>query len=307
MNRHTPYIWMDGKILPWENATVHVMSHSVQYGTALFEGINFYQCGDGRSAIFRLGDHVRRLFRSAEIIGFINIPFSQPEIEQAIIEIVRANNLKAGYIRPTVIIGAGGIGPLPKGNPVHLAFAIFEPITGYFGKDTEKGISVHISKWRRDNRVMPFAAKVAANYINSALAKNEAKKLGFDEAIVLSGSGYVAEGSAANIFIVKDRVLMTPHYLLPILGGITKDTVITLARDELALPVEESLLNTEDIYEADEAFFSGTAAEITPIKDIEESLIGSICPGPITKQLQKLYFKVTRGEISAYQSWLTYI
>ena len=308
MDKHTEKIWMDGHMVPWEEATVHVMAHSIHYGTGLFEGIAFYKCEDGRFAIFRLGDHVCRLFRSAEITGFIDIPFLQREIEEAIIETVRVNSLKEGYIRPVVIIGAGGIGPLPHGNPVHLAIIITEPLGSYFGEDAvEKGISVHIASWRRDNRIMPFKAKVAANYINSALAKAEAQSLGFDEAIVLSDSGYVAEGSAANVFMVKDGILLTPDLSLPILNGITRETAIILARKELGLKVKEGFLKTEDIYEADEAFFTGTAAEITPIRDVEEFLIGDVCPGPVTKKLMELYRKTVRGEIPAYRSWLTYV
>lgn len=308
MDKHTEKIWMDGHIVPWEDANVHVTAHSIHYGTALFEGINFYECKDGRSAIFRLNSHVHRLFRSAEILGFIKIPFLKNEIEEAIVETVKANGLKEGYIRPLVIIGAGSIGPLPMGNPVHLALIIYERLTGYFGKNAiEKGVSVKFSKWRRDERIMPFHAKAAGNYLNSALAKLEAKSSGFDEAIVLSGGGHLAEGSAANIFVIKDGILMTPHWKLPILGGITKDTVITLGLNELALKVEETFLNTESLYEADEVFFTGTSAEITPIRDIEEHLIGKECPGPITKKLQQLYFKVVRGELPRYNFWLTYI
>lgn len=308
MVEHTDYIWMDGKLVSWKDATVHVTSHSIHYGTSLFEGINFYICKDGRSAIFRLNSHVRRLFRSAGILGFIEIPFSWLEIEEAIIKTVKVNKLKEGYIRPVVIVGAGGIGPLPHGNPVHVAIFIKEPLMGYFGKNAvEKGISVKISSWRRDNRVMPFDAKAGGNYINSALVKWEAKKNGFDEGIVLDNKNHIDEGSAANIFIAREGKLITPPPEMPILKGITRATVITLAKDELYLDVEETPFNAEDFYEADEAFFCGTAAEITPIREVGEYRIGKVCPGPVTGKLQELYFKVTRGKISRYERWLTYV
>ncbi len=308
MGKTTDFIWMDGRFLPWAEANVHVMTHSIHYGTGIFEGINCYECKDGRSAIFKLEQHVRRLFKSASILGFIEIPFSLLEIKEAIIEIVKKNNIKEGYIRPIVIVGAGGIGPLPHGNPVHVAIAVMEPIIGYFGKDAiEKGVSVTVSSWRRDNRVMPFAAKAAGNYINSALVKLEAKKNGFDEGIVLDTRGHIDEGSAANIFIIRDGKLVTPPLSMPILKGITRDTVITLAQNELHLEVKETLFGPEDMYESDEAFFCGTAAEISPIRNIEERFIGKVCPGPITKKLQELYSGTVRGKIPKYKRWLTYV
>lgn len=308
MAKTTDFIWMDGKLLPWKEANVHVTSHSIHYGDSLFEGIYFYQCKDGRSAIFKLEQHVRRLFKSASILGFIEIPFSIPQIQEAIIETVRINKLKEGYIRPIVIVGEGGIGPLPSGNPVHAAIIIKEPLMGYFGKDAvQKGISVMISSWKRDNRVMPFASKAGGNYVNSALVKFEAKKNGFDEGIVLDVRGHVDEGSAANIFIVREGKLVTPPAEMPILKGITRDTVLTFAQDALYMKTEETPFGIEDLYEAEEAFFCGTAAEISPIRIVDEHPVGEVCPGPITKRLQELYFKTVRGEIPKYQRWLTYV
>ncbi len=308
MVKQTDFIWMDGNLVPWKEANVHVTAHSIHYGTSIFEGMNFYGCKNGRSAIFRLNSHIRRLFKSAGILGFIKIPFSLQEIEQAVIETVKANKLKEGYIRPVVIVGEGGIGPFPHGNPVHVAIIIKEPLMGYFGQNAvEKGISVKVSSWQRDNRVMPFAAKVGGNYVNSALVKLEAKKDGFDEAIVLDNKNHIDEGSAANIFIVRDGKLVTPSLAMPILKGITRDTVITLAQDELYLGVEETPFGLEDFYEADEAFFCGTAAEITPIREVGEHYIGKVCPGSITKKLQQLYSKVVRGELARYERWLTYV
>ncbi len=302
------HIWMDGKLILWAEANVHVMAHGLHYGTDVFEGINLYKCSNGKSAIFKLDQHIRRLIRSVAILGFYEIPFSLSEMREAVIETVKKNNLKEAYIRPLVIAGAGGIGPLPHGNPVHLVIILAEPITGYFGKDAfEKGISLKISSWRRDNSVMPFAAKVAGNYINSALAKLEAKKCGFDEPLVLDSKGHVDEGSAANVFIVKDGKLITPPPEMPILKGITRDTILTLARDELYLKAEEMPFGLEDFYGADEAFFCGTAAEISPIREIEDRHIGKECPGPVTRKLHDFYYRATRGELPKYERWLTYV
>ncbi len=310
-------IWMDGKLVPWQEANVHILTHTLHYGLGCFEGLRIYKCVDGRSAIFRLTSHIRRLFYSVHVAE-LKIPFSQLEIEQAVIETVKANKLEEGYIRPLVFVGDGDMGPLPKNNPVRLAIITWE-WGHYLGSAAiNNGISVKISKWRRSARAMPFQAKICGNYVNAALAKREVEKDGFQEAIILDEYGHVAEGSAENIFIAKNGKLMTPSAGLPILRGITRDTVICLALEKSGMRVEETLISEDLLFDADEAFFTGTAAEITPIKEIGEQgggeiatlLVGRECPGPITRKLQELYFKLVRGELPDYQkrwAWLTYV
>ncbi len=300
------FIWMDGKLVPWHEANVHVMTHTLHYGDGLFEGIRAYKCVDGRSAIFRLGSHIHRLFNSAFALK-LKIPYTPLELEQAVLETAKANKFEEGYIRPLVLVGEGDMGPLPHNNPIQVIIITWE-WGHYMGQDAlNNGISVKVSKWIRDNRVLPFYAKVCGHYVNAGLAKREAEEAGFEEAILLDPWDNVIEGSAENIFIVKDGILMTPKITLPILRGITRDTVIYLARD-IGITVDETMINLKFFYGADEAFYTGTAAEITPIKDVEKSPIGKVCPGSVTKKLQELYFKTVRGEIPAYQNkWLTYI
>lgn len=317
MPKPMDFIWMDGKLIPWQEANVHVMTHSLHYGLGIFEGIRAYLCVDGRTAIFRLNSHVCRLFRSAQITGIIKIPFTQEDIKQGIAETVKANKLKEGYIRPLVLIGVGEMGPLPHNNPIHVVFIPWK-WGHYLGKEAiEKGIRVKISRWRRDNKVLPWRAKVTGHYVNAALAKKEAEEAGYDEAVILDARGAPIEGSAENLFIVKNGELLTPSLDEPILPGITRSSVIRIARDRGITIKDYASILKEDLYDADEAFFCGTAAELTPIKlvaeedkygEIEEFPIGSACPGPITKKLQELFFKTVRGEIAEYQKeWLTYV
>jgi branched-chain amino acid aminotransferase len=315
MFKPSPMVWMNGEFVPLEEAKISVWAHGVHYGDDIFEGLKVYKCIDGRSAIFRLSPHVRRLFFSASVIG-LKIPFSIIEIEQAIINTIKKNNLQEGYIRPLVISGEGDIGPYPHNNAIHTVIG-----TGgwesYFNKET---IRTKISRWRRDCRVMPFYAKVAANYVTAKLAKMEAEAFGADDAIVLDLHNYVVEMSAANIFVVKDKILMTPSKDQPILRGITRDSVIRLAQDMGIKVNGEAMINKTLLYNSDEVFSSGTAAEITPIKtvaeedteenkyeDITEVPIGAECPGPITKKLKEFFLKVVRGEIPEYAEWLTYV
>lgn len=307
---------MDGRIVTREEAKVPVLAHGIHYGDNVFEGIKAYKCADGRSAVFRLRSHVRRLFYSASAIG-LKIPFSMLEIEQAIIDTLKVNNLEEGYIRPLLISGEGDIGPCPhNNNPVQVVI-----ITGEWGQYfKEKAISAKISRWRRDRQVMPFYAKVAANYVNARLAKGEAEQSGYDDAIVLDLYDYVVEMSAANIFIVKNRVLMTPSPDQAILRGITRDSVVRLARDTGITVKDDAMINKKLLYGSDEVFSSATAAEITPIEiiaesdeedkygEVMESRIGAVCPGPMTSKLKELFLKATRGEIPEYQKqWLTYV
>jgi branched-chain amino acid aminotransferase len=311
-------IWMDEKLVPWQEATIHITTHSLLYGITPFEGIRIYKCTDGRSAIFRLHSHIDRLFNTAKITGIIKIPFTRLGIEQAVIETVQKNKLEEGYIRPLVLIGVAGIGPLPDDNsPIQVAIIPCR-FGHYLGEGAlERGIRVKISKWRRDNRVLPWHAKLAGHYINAALAKKEAKESGYDEGLVLDSRGCPIEGSAENLFIVKDGKLLTPSLEKPILAGITRNSVIHLAQDRGITVKDEETILKDDLYDVDEAFFCGTAAEITPIKalaeedkygEIDEFSIGKVCPGVITKKLQELFFKAVRGEIPQYQKeWLTYV
>lgn len=311
------FIWMDGKLVPWQEANVHVMTHSLHYGLAIFEGIRMYKCADGRSAIFRLSSHVRRLFNSASLTKIIKIPFPSLEIEQAVIDTVRANKLDEGYIRPLVLVGVGDMGPLPKNNLIHTIITSWQ-WGHYLGKEAlDRGIRVKISRWQRDNRVLSWKAKITGHYVNAAFAKKEAEEAGYDEAIVTNTRGCPIEGSAENLFIAKDGNLLTPSLAEPVLAGITRNSVIRLARDRGVMVNDDATIPKDDLYDADEAFFCGTAAELTPIKlvaeedkygEIEEVPIGSVCPGPITKKLQELFFKAVRGEIPAYaKEWLTYL
>jgi len=309
-------VWMNNHLVPLEEAKVSVWAHGIHYGDNIFEGIKIYKCIDGRSAIFRLRPHVRRLFFSASAIG-LKIPFSMIEIEQAIIDTIKENNLVEGYIRPLIISGEGDISPCPHNNVIHTVIGIGE-WESYFNKET---IRTKISRWRRDHRVMPFYAKVAADYVNAKLAKMEAEASGFDDAIVLDLHDYVIEMSAANIFVVKGSVLMTPSPDQAILRGITRDSIIRLARDMGIKVKDEAMINKNLLYDSDEAFSSGTAAEVTPIKtvaeedgegdkytDIEEMPIGKECPGPITKKLRELFLKAAKGEVPEYaREWLTYV
>ncbi len=306
---YSPYVWMDNEIIPKEEANISVFAHTLHYGDGAFEGISVYKCIDGRSAIFRLMDHVNRLFFSATANAVI-IPFTPNEIYHAIIKIVRENALEEGYVRPLVIVGEGDMGPYAPNNPIHVALMTWKWGSSYMGADALKnGVSLGISKkWRRVNSAMPFSAKVVGNYVNAKMVKKEAKENGFQDGIILNQHGHIAEVSAANIFLVKNNILKTPSLALPILSGITRASILTLARCELCLAVEENLIDNADVlFDADEAFVCGTAVEVSPIREVDNRLIGSVCPGPITTKIQELFFKAVKGELPAYQSWLTYV
>lgn len=294
-------IWMDGRLIPWKEATVHVLTHSLHYGLAVFEGIRCY-AGEQGSAIFRLREHIERLFESAHISG-IEIPFSPKDIEQGVCETVRSNNLTSCYIRPLVYLGDGEMGLYVSSNPVRVSIAAW-PWGTYLGEEgLTRGIRVKISSFARHHvNVSLTRAKISGYYVNSQFAKREVKKGGYDEALLLDTDGYVAEGPGENIFIVRRGVLKTPP-LTSILDGITRNTILALAA-ELRIPVKEERLTRDDLYVAEEAFFTGTAAEVTPIREIDDRKIGSGRPGPITQRLQDAFFAAVKGG-SGHDEWLT--
>ncbi|MBM4275933.1 MAG: branched-chain amino acid transaminase [Deltaproteobacteria bacterium] len=299
------FIWMDGKFIPWDEAQVHIMTHSLHYGLGVFEGIRAYQCADGRTAIFRLREHIRRLYDSAHVMQ-MDIPYPQAEIEHVCAEILKVNGQKEAYLRPLAFVGDGVMGLHPQNNPIRVA--IISWIWGaYLGDEgLKKGIRAKISSFARHHvNVMMTKAKATGNYINSILAKREATALGYDEAILLDTDGYVAEASGENIFLARDGVIKTPP-LTAVLPGITRDCLITLARD-FGIPVVEEIFSRDELYLADEIFMTGTAAEVTPVREVDGRRIGPGKPGPIAKKLQAAFFEVVKGQDPRYQHWLTYI
>ncbi len=298
-------IWMDGKLIPWEEANVHILTHSLHYGLAVFEGIRCYLCYDGKSAVFRLREHVNRLFDSAQI-GDIKIPYSKREISEACKETLRVNQLKEGYIRPIVFIGEGVMGVYPGDNPIQVAIITWS-WGAYLGEGAlEKGIRIKVSSYTRHHvNVMMTKAKICGNYVNSVLAKREVMKMGYDEALMLDTEGYVSEASGENIFMVTNGVLKTTP-LTSILPGITRDSVIQIAKAKKITLLEERFTRDE-LYTAQEAFFTGTAAELTPIREVDDRIIGDGKPGPMTKELQATFFDIVRGKNPEYREWLAYL
>lgn len=296
-------IWMDGSLVDWADAKVHVLSHGLHYGSGVFEGIRAYDTEIG-PAVFRLRDHIHRLFRSAALYQ-IKIPYSEEEICDAVRETITSNGLSHCYIRPLVYLGYGEMGLNPFAAPVNVSIAVW-PWGAYLGEEAlEEGVRIKVSSWKRnDQNSLPPAAKASGQYINSILAKMEAIQGGYDEAIMLSYTGYIADGSGENVFIVKDGVLQTPHLASGCLGGITRESVMTLARD-LDIPVTEENLVRTDVYNADEAFFTGTAAEVTPIREIDDRQVGEGHRGPVTKQLQDAFFAAAHAKDERYRHWLT--
>lgn len=300
----TEKIWMDGKFVNWDDANVHILTHSLHYGLAVFEGIRCYETAEG-PAVFRLKEHVERLFESAHIFQ-MKMPFTQKEIENAIIGTVKANSIKECYIRPLAHIGYGAMGIFPKDNPINVSIAVW-PWGAYLGEEgLTKGIKVKVSSFIRSHvNYNMTRGKVCGYYVNSQLAKKEAISCGYDEALLLDTEGYVSEGSGENIFIVRDGALKTTP-LTSILEGITRDSVMKIARDE-GLRVAEERFTRDELYIADEAFFTGTAAEITPIREVDGRAIGEGRPGPITKKIQSIFFDIVKGRNKDYGSWRTYV
>lgn len=297
-------IWMDGAMVPWRDAQVHVLTHTLHYGVGAFEGIRAYNTPQG-TAIFRLDDHVRRLFDTAHILG-MEMPYSRTQIRQACIDSVTQNKLETAYIRPLVYYGSEGMGLHAENLSVHVAIATW--VWGaYLGADAlEKGIRIKTSSFTRHlvNSVM-CKAKACGNYLNSILALQEAARDGYDEALLLDTDGMVAEGSGENIFIVRNGVIFTPE-LTSALEGITRDTVMQLAQSTGSSVIEKRITRDE-VYIADEAFFTGTAAEVTPIRELDNRIIGKGMPGPVTQQLQSAYLDLVQGRNDGFEHWLTLV
>jgi branched-chain amino acid aminotransferase len=298
-------IWMDGELVDWRDAKVHVLSHAVHYGSGVFEGIRAYETSRG-AAVWHLEEHLKRLFRSAKLYH-MDIPYSVDAITDGVKDVIRANDLKACYIRPVVMRGYGEMGVNPLNAPVNVFIAVW-PWGAYLGEDAlEQGVRIKISSWRRNSQnSLPAAAKATGQYINSVLAKVESVKAGYDEAIMLNEAGMITDGSGENVFVLRDGVLTTPPISAGCLDGITRQSVMTIARD-LGYEVREENLVRTDLYNADEAFFSGTAAEITPIREVDDRVVGEGHRGPVTKELQGAFFSATKGETERYVSWLTYV
>lgn len=299
------YIWLDGKFVAWDDAKVHILTHSLHYGNTAFEGTRAYKTDKGL-AIFRLADHTKRLLQSAKIT-LINVPFSQKEIEDAQVELLRKNSFNGNvYLRPIVFLGYGVMGVYHKMAPVQVAVAAWE-WGAYLGEDgLANGIRVKISSFTRNSIKSTMGkAKASANYLNSQMAKYEAKEAGYEEALLLDSEGFVAEGSGECFFIVRNGVLITPPNENS-LESITQATVIELAED-LGIKVERRRLTRDEVYVADEAFFTGTAAELTPVREVDARIIGSGTRGEMTKRLQDAYFDVVYGRNSKYKHYLTYI
>ncbi len=298
-------IWLDGSFVDWSEAKVHILTHTLHYGLGVFEGIRCYPTADGRSAVFRLGDHIRRLFDSAQI-NLMEIPFGRKEIEEASLETLRRNHLEEGYIRPIAFIGEGAMGLHPGSNPIRVA-VIAWPWGKYLGEEgIENGIRAKISTFSRHHvNAKMTKGKTCGDYVNSILAKREALLDGYDEAIMLDVQGLVSEASGENVFIVRDGVLQTPP-LYSVLDGITRATVCELARRR-DIRVEERLITRDDLYVADEIFLTGTAAEVTPIREVDHRAIGSGSRGPVTKVLQQAYFDVVAGREPGFEHHLAYL
>lgn len=304
MIQKTEKIWMDGELVEWDSAKVHVLTHSLHYGLGVFEGIRCYATERG-PAIFRLGEHVSRLFRSAHIF-LMKIPFTEEEISSAIVKTVAVNKVRECYIRPLVYIGYGAMGVYPKDNPVNVSIAVW-PWGTYLGEDgITNGIRIKVSSFIRGHVNSNLSrGKVCGYYVNSQLAKKEAIACGYDEALLLDTEGYVSEGSGENVFIVRNGVLKTTP-LTSILEGITRDSVIEIARKE-GIEVVEERFTRDELYIAEEAFFTGTAAEVTPIREVDGRVIGEGRPGSITKKVQARFFDAVKGKNKDYESWLTYV
>jgi len=298
-------IWMDGELVDWAEAKVHVLSHALHYGSGVFEGIRAYETSRG-PAVWHLDEHLRRLFRSAKLYH-MDLPYSHEALVEATKDLIRANGLSSCYIRPLAFRGYGEMGVNPLNAEINVTIAVW-PWGAYLGEEAlEQGVRIKISSWRRNSQnSLPAAAKASGQYINSVLAKVESLKAGYDEAIMLNEAGQITDGSGENVFVVRDGALTTPPIQAGCLDGVTRGSVIMLARD-LGYEVREDNLVRTDLYNADECFFTGTAAEITPIREVDDRVVGEGHRGPVTKELQSAFFAATKGEDQAHSDWLTYV
>jgi len=298
-------IWMNGRLVPWDDAKIHIGSHVIHYGSAVFEGVRCYATPDG-PAVFRLDAHTDRLYDSAKIYR-MDVPYTPAQMNQAILETISTNQMDACYIRPIIYRGYGQLGVNPFPCPVDVAVMVWD-WGRYLGAEAlENGVDVRVSSWARiAPNTLPAMAKSAANYMNSQLIKMEAIKDGYAEGIALDADGYLSEGSGENLFLVKDDTLITPPLVSSVLPGITRDTVIALARRQ-GIPVVEQMMPREMLYIVDEAFLSGTAAEITPIRSVDKVTVGRGKRGPVTEALQRAFFDVIEGRVPDEFSWLTYV
>jgi branched-chain amino acid aminotransferase len=298
-------IWMDGSLVPWRDANVHILTHTLHYGLGVFEGIRCYRTDGGRSAVFRLAEHVRRLLESAHI-NLLKVPYGEEQIADAVLDTLRANRLEEGYIRPLVYIGSGVMGLNPADNPIRVAVVVW-PWGKYLGEEgMERGIRARVSSFARHHvNAKMTKGKTCGDYVNSILAKREALLDGYDEAILLDSQGFVAEASGENVFLVRGGEIRTPP-LQTVLEGVTRASVIEIARDK-GIPVREASVTRDELYVADEVFLTGTAAEITPIREIDHRSIGAGRRGPIAKTLQDAFFAVVQGRDRKYDRWLTYV
>ena len=305
MSLNSEKIWVDGELVDWDDARVHVMSHGLHYGTAYFEGIRCYRLEDGKSAVFRLDEHLRRFRDSGHILG-APLPYSVERMAEAVLEVVRANRLEECYIRPLAFLGDGDRGLYAVHNPVRVIVAAWT-WGAYLGDEgVESGIRAKVSSYTRHHvNVMMTSSKISGNYVNSVLAKGEAKRAGYDEAIMLDNEGCVSEASGENLFIVRDGELKTPP-VTAILPGITRAGVVELAKRK-GYRVSEERFARDELYVADEAFLTGTAAEVTPIREVDDRVIGAGKPGPVTLDLQQAFFAVVRGRDETYRHWLTLV
>jgi branched-chain amino acid aminotransferase len=305
MLQPTEKIWHNGRLIAWNDAKIHILSHVVSYGSSVFEGLRCYETDRG-PAIFRARDHARRLIDSGKIYR-MEIPYSIEELTTAMVDIVRENNLRDCYIRPISLRGYGDVGVLPKNNPVETYIACY-PWGKYLGEEAlAGGVDVCVSSWKRiAPNTLPALAKAGANYMNSQLIRMEAAANGYAEGIALDEAGYVSEGSGENLFVIRDGKLLTPPLGASVLPGITRDTVVKIAA-QLGIPLVETIIPRELLYIADEVFFTGTAAEITPIRSVDRIVVGAGHRGPITERIQRRYFEVVKGETADEYNWLTLV
>ena len=297
-------IWMDGQMVDWRDAKIHVLTHTLHYGCGAFEGVRAYKCDDGSTAIFRLQEHTDRLFNSAKILR-MTIPFTKEQVNEAQKAVIRENKLESGYLRPLTWVGDRKLGVSTKGNDIHLMVAAW-PWGAYLGEEgMKRGIRVKISSYTRHHvNITMTQAKAVSNYTNSILANREATDDGYDEAILLDASGFVSEGAGENIFVVKDGVVYTPDLSAGALNGITRNTVLHICKD-LGLELVQKRITRDELYISEEVFFTGTAAEVTPIREIDRLEIGSGSRGPITEKIQSAFFDIVNGRNPKYAHWLS--